>query len=71
MKKTLKGFVCFWLWIAVILVSFMMLVVSVVVSPIPGVAITVFALVIFALSISMAIINPGIFVKQTTSATGI
>lgn len=71
MNKLLKGFVCFWLWIAVILVSFMMLVISVVASPIPSIVVTVFAVVIFVLSISMAIINPGIFAKQNTTATGV
>lgn len=71
MNKLLKGFVCFWLWIAVILVSFMMLVISVVASPIPPIVVTVFAVVIFVLSISMAIINPGIFAKQNTTATGV
>ena len=71
MNKLLKGFVCFWLVIAVILVSFTMLVVSVVASPIPPIAVTGFAVVIFVLSISMAIINPGIFVKQNTTAAGV
>ena len=71
MNKLLKGFVSFWLWIAVILVSFMMLVVSVVASPIPTVAVTVFAVVIFGLSIAVPIINPAIFTKQTTAATGV
>lgn len=71
MNKLLKGFVCFWVWIAVILVSFMMLVISVVASPIPPIVVTVFAVVIFVLSISMAIINPGIFAKQNTTATGV
>ena len=71
MKKWLRCPVGFWLWIAVTLVSFMMLVVSVVASPIPKAAVTAFAVVIFALSIAVPIINPGIFARQTKTATGV
>ena len=71
MKKWLKCLVGFWLWIAVTLVSFMMLVVSVVASPIPKAAVMTFAVVIFALSIAVPIINPGIFARQTKTATGV
>lgn len=71
MNKLLKGFVCFWPWIAVILASFMMLIISVVASPIPPIAVTIFAVVIFGLSIAAPIINPAIFTKQTTTATGV
>lgn len=71
MKKWLRCPVGFWLWIAVTLVSFMMLVVSVVASPIPKAAVVTFAVVIFALSIAVPIINPGIFAKQTKTATGV
>lgn len=70
MKNWFKNLVGFWLWIAVTLVSFMMFVVSVVASPIPKVAVTVFAVVIFALSIAVPIVNPGIFARQTKTATG-
>lgn len=69
MSKVLKCLVSFWLWIGVILVSFMMIVVSIVASAVPQVAVTVFAAVIFAASFAVAIINPGIFAKQTTTAT--
>ena len=71
MGKLAKCFVSFWLWIAVVLVSFMMLVVSVVASPVPQIAVTVFAVVIFAAAIAVPIINPGIFAKQTSTATGV
>lgn len=71
MKKWLRCLVGFWLWIAVTLVSFMMLVVSVVASPIPKVAVAAFAVVIFALSIAVPIVNPGIFARQTKTATGV
>lgn len=70
MKKWTKCLISFWMWIAVILVSFMMIVVSVVASSIPQVAVAIFAAVIFGLSIAVPIINPGIFAKLITSATG-
>lgn len=71
MKKWIKCLLSFWMWIAVILVSFMMLIVSLVASSIPQVAVAIFAAVIFGLSIAVPIINPGIFAKQITSATGV
>lgn len=71
MEKWTKCLISFWLWISVILVSFMMIVVSVVASSIPQVAVAIFAAVIFGLSIAVPIINPGIFAKQITSATGV
>ena len=70
MSKWVKCLVSFWLWIAVILVSFMMLIVSFVASTIPQIVVTIFAAVIFGLSIAVPIINPGIFAKMNTSATG-
>ena len=68
MKKWTKCLLSFWMWIAVILVSFMMLVVSFVAGAIPQIAVTIFAAVI---SIAVSIINPGIFAKQISSATGV
>ena len=59
------------MWVGVILVSFMMLVVSFVASAIPQIAVAIFAAVVFGLSIAVPIINPGIFAKQITSATGV
>lgn len=59
------------MWIGVILVSFMMLIVSFIASAIPQIAVAIFAAVVFGLSIAVAIINPGIFAKQITSATGV
>ncbi|WP_147615088.1 hypothetical protein [Treponema pectinovorum] len=69
MSKIVRCLVSFWLWIAVILVSFMMLVISIVASHVPTVAVAIFAVVIFAMSLTVAIVNPGIFAKQTTTAT--
>lgn len=71
MKKWTKCLLSFWMWIGVILVSFMMLIVSFIASAIPQIAVAIFAAVVFGLSIAVAIINPGIFAKQITSATGI
>ena len=50
MSNALKCLVCFWLWIAVILVSFLMIVISIVASAIPHIAVAIFAVVIFALA---------------------
>lgn len=71
MKKWTKCLICFWMWIAIILVSFMMLVVSFVASVVPQIAVAIFAGIVFGLSIAVPIINPGIFAKQITSATGV
>lgn len=71
MKKWTKCLISFWLWISVVLVSFMMIVISLVVSAIPQVAVTIFAVVIFAAALAVPIINPGIFAKQISSATGV
>jgi len=71
MKKWTKCLLSFWMWIAVILVSFMMLIVSLVANSVPQIAFAIFAVVIFGLSIAVPIINPGIFARQNTSSTGV
>lgn len=71
MKKWTKCLISFWLWIAGILVSFMMIVVSIVASTVTQIAVAIFAAVIFGIFIAVPIINPGIFAKQITSATGV
>lgn len=71
MSKWIKCLISFWLWIAVILVSFMMIIVSAVVTSIPQIAVIIFAVVIFSASLAVAIINPGIFARQITSSTGV
>ena len=71
MEKWTKCLLSFWMWIAGILVSFMMIVVSIVASTVPQIAVAIFAVVIFGLSIAVPIINPGIFAKQISSATGV
>ncbi|MBR1722517.1 MAG: hypothetical protein IJ727_08590 [Treponema sp.] len=71
MEKWTKCLLSFWMWIAGILVSFMMIVVSIVASTVPQIAVAIFAAVIFGIFIAVPIINPGIFAKQITSATGV
>ena len=71
MKKWTKCLISFWLWIAVILVSFMMLIVSLVANSVPQITFAIFAVVIFSASLAVAIINPGIFARQNTSSTGV
>lgn len=71
MNKWTKCLISFWFWIAGILVSFMMIVVSIVASTVPQIAVAIFAAVIFGIFIAVPIINPGIFAKQITSATGV
>lgn len=70
MKKWTKCLFSFWLWIAVVLVSFMMAVVSIAASSVPKAAVVVFAAVIFTLVLASVVVNPGIFAKQISSATG-
>lgn len=70
MKKWTKCLFSFWLWIAVVLVSFMMAVVSIAASSVPKAAVVVFAAVIFTLDLASVVVNPGIFAKQISSATG-
>lgn len=70
MRKWTKCLLSFWLWIAIILLSFMMAAVSVATSSVPKAAVVVFAAVIFTLALASVIVNPGIFAKQVSSATG-
>lgn len=70
MDKWIRNVISFWVWIGIILMSFMMVIISIVANAIPQFAVTIFAIVIFAASISVAVINPGIFAKQSTTATG-
>jgi len=70
MRKWTKCLLSFWLWIAVVLVSFMMTVVSIAANTVPKAAVVIFAAVIFTLALASVIVNPGIFAKQVSSATG-
>lgn len=70
MKKWTKCLLSFWLWIAVVLASFMLAVVSVAASSVPRLAVAIFAIVIFGLSVAVPVVNPGIFAKLNTAATG-
>lgn len=70
MRKWIKCLLSFWLWIAVVLASFMMAAVSAAASSVPKAAVVVFAAVIFTLALASVVVNPGIFAKQISSATG-
>ena len=66
----LRAFISLWCWIAIMLSSFLMFVLAVVGKTVSRPAAIVFAIVIFALSLVVPIVNPGIFVKRHTTATG-
>lgn len=66
----LKVLVSFWCWIAIMLSSFMMFVLAVVCRTVPRPLAIVFAVVVFALSLAVPVMNPGIFAKRHTTATG-
>ena len=56
-----KALISFWGWVCVILLSFMLAVVAFVAETVP--------VVIFAVSLTVVILNPGIFAKQHTTET--
>ena len=66
----LKALVSFWCWIAIMLSSFMMFVLAVVCRTVSRPLAIVFAVVVFALSLAVPVLNPGIFAKRHTTATG-
>ena len=67
----IKALISFWIWIAIVLSSFFMSVLAVISSTIPKPFAIVFATVIFVLSLAVPVINPGIFIKRYTAATGV
>ena len=66
----LKTFIIFWSWMAITLSAFFLFALAAVSKTVPRPAVIVFALVILALSIAAPVINPGIFAKRHTTATG-
>ena len=60
-----KALISFWGWVCVILLSFMLAVVAFVAEAVPVVVV----FVIFAVSLTVVILNPGIFAKQHTTET--
>lgn len=66
----LKALVSFWCWIAIMLSSFMMFVLAVVCRTDTRPLAIVFSVVVFALSLAVPVMNPGIFAKRNTTATG-
>lgn len=67
----IKALISFWIWIAIVLSSFFMFVLAAISSTIPKPFVIVFAIVVFALSLAVPVINPGIFIKRYTTATGV
>ena len=65
-----KALITFWCWIAIIVSSFLVIVLTAFSPIVSKPFIIVFAIVILALSIAAPVINPGIFVKRHTTATG-
>ena len=70
MDKWTKSFVSFILWIGVVLVSFALAVAAIAASSVPRAVVAVCAVVIFAASLAVTIINFGAFSKQATASTG-
>ena len=66
----LKAFISFWSWMAITLSAFFLFALAAVSKTVPRPAIIVFAILIFGLSLAVPVINPGIFVKRHTTATG-
>lgn len=66
----LKAFISFWSWMAITLSSFLMIVLTAFSPIVSKPFVIVFAILIFGLSLAVPVINPGIFVKRHTTATG-
>lgn len=66
----LKAFISFWSWMAITLSSFLMIVLAAFSPIVSKPFVIVFAILIFGLSLAVPVINPGIFVKRHTTATG-
>lgn len=66
----LKALLSFWCWITIVLSSFFMIVLTVFSQTVSKSFAVVFAVLIFGLSLAVPVINPGIFVKRHTTATG-
>lgn len=66
----LKALITFWCWIAIIVSSFLMIVLTAFSPIVSKPFVIVFAILIFGLSLAVPVINPGIFVKRHTTATG-
>lgn len=65
-----KALITFWCWIAIIVSSFLMIVLTAFSPIVSKPFVIVFAILIFGLSLAVPVINPGIFVKRHTTATG-
>lgn len=66
----LKAFITFWSWMAITLSAFFLFVLTAFSPIVSKPFVIVFAILIFGLSLAVPVINPGIFVKRHTTATG-
>lgn len=66
----LKALISFWCWIAITVSSFFMIVLAALTPIVSKPFVIVFAILIFGLSLAVPVINPGVFVKRHTTATG-
>ena len=64
-----RASISFWLWIGVILLSFMLAVLAIA-TTVPRPILVIVDLVIFVAGIAVPVINPGVFAKQHTTETG-
>ncbi len=64
-----RALISFWLWIGVILLSFMLAVLAIA-TTVPRPILVIVDLVIFVAAIAVPVINPGVFAKQHTTETG-
>lgn len=64
-----RALISFWLWIGVILLSFMLAVLAIA-TTVPRPILVIVDLVIFIAAIAVPVINPGVFAKQHTTETG-
>lgn len=65
-----KALISFWCWIAIMVSSFFMVVLAAFSPIVSKPFVIVFAILIFGLSLAVPVINPGVFAKRHTTATG-
>ncbi|WP_147645126.1 hypothetical protein [Treponema pectinovorum] len=63
MTTWIKTSISFWLWISISLLSFLMIVVSLVEKNIPPIVVMIFSIMIFGLAMAVPIINLCVFEK--------
>ena len=61
MTMWIKTFISFWIWISISVLSFLMIVISLVAENIPAVVVMIFSTVVFGLAMAVPIINLVLF----------